>query len=266
MPRVDRQDILRVYVWQIPVRLTHWVTAAAIVSLSVTGLYIADPFLLPPGGTIMFDVRLVHMVSAFTLVGSIAFRVLWAFVGNRFARWYAFIPTSRNQLTEVFRQAGFYAFIRQHPPKVLGHNQLAAAAYLLLLGLLFLEAVTGFALDGILGTGLWASLFGWLVDILGPQGIRLIHHLTMWAVLAIALFHIYSCLLVDHVERCGLVSSIVTGYKAFPPEDIVESRDGGPELLPDGETAALGPATAPAIDAEHRSMPGIGGGHAEDLR
>jgi Ni/Fe-hydrogenase 1 B-type cytochrome subunit len=233
LTRVEREDVFRVYVWQIPVRLTHWVTAAAIVSLTITGLYIANPFVLPQGGSIMFDVRFVHMISAFTLVGSIVVRLAWAFLGNRFSRWYAFVPTSRAQLTEIFRQAAFYAFIRRHPPKVLGHNQLAASAYVLLFALLGLEAITGFALDGVLGTGLWASLFGWLVDLIGPQGIRLIHHLTMWGVLAIAAFHMYSCFLVDHIERCGLVSSIVTGYKMFGREDIVEARDGGEALFAD---------------------------------
>ena len=53
----------------------------------------------------------------------------------------------------------------------------------------------------------------------------------MWAILAIALFHVYSCILVDHIEKNGLMSSIVSGYKFPTREEIVESRDGGPELL-----------------------------------
>ena len=38
------------YVWEFPVRLTHWVTAAAIFVLFVTGLYIAYPVGGPPKG------------------------------------------------------------------------------------------------------------------------------------------------------------------------------------------------------------------------
>ncbi|MFH0751131.1 MAG: cytochrome b/b6 domain-containing protein, partial [Chloroflexota bacterium] len=59
---------VRIYVWQVPVRITHWVTAACIVILSLTGGYIADPFLIPPGGNVMTIVRLIHMVTALTLV------------------------------------------------------------------------------------------------------------------------------------------------------------------------------------------------------
>ena len=59
---------VRLYVWQQPVRITHWVTAAAIVVLCLTGLYIADPFLLPPGWQVMTYVRLIHIWSAFALL------------------------------------------------------------------------------------------------------------------------------------------------------------------------------------------------------
>jgi Ni/Fe-hydrogenase 1 B-type cytochrome subunit len=225
------EERFRLYVWEVPVRLTHWVTAGCIVVLSLTGGYIADPFLIPPGGSVMTTVRLVHMVTAFALIGSVALRLLWMFLGNRFARWSAFIPTTRFQATEVFRQAAFYAFLRKEIPKILGHNQLAAAAYLLLFFLLFVETVTGFALDSLQGTQPWVTLFGWLPDLVGPQVVRVVHHLSMWLILAIALFHVYSSVLVDHLERNGLLSSIFSGYKFPTREEILEARDGGPEMV-----------------------------------
>jgi len=225
------EERVRVYIWQVPVRATHWVTAGAIVVLSVTGGYIADPFLVSPGGSVMTTVRLVHMLAAFTFLASGLVRTWWLLAGNRWARWSAFIPTSRHQLTEVFRQAGFYLFVRREIPKVLGHNQLAATAYLALFFLLLVETVTGFALDGLLGAEPGATMFGWLRDWLGPQLLRQVHHLTMWLILAIALFHVYSCLLVDHIEKNGLVSSIVSGFKFPTREEVLESRDGGPEVL-----------------------------------
>lgn len=221
----------RLYIWQLPVRITHWLTASCIVILSLTGMYIADPFLIPPGGNVMTTVRLVHIAAAIALLISGLVRTIWLLAGNRFARWKAFIPTSWTQLTELFRQAAFYGFIRREIPKVLGHNQLAASAYLVLFALLLVEVVTGFALDGLLGAEPGATMFGWLRDVLGAQTIRVIHHLAMWAILAIALFHVYSCILVDHVERNGLMSSMVSGYKFLTPEEIEEARDGGPEML-----------------------------------
>jgi Ni/Fe-hydrogenase 1 B-type cytochrome subunit len=221
----------RLYVWQVPVRITHWVTASCIVILSLTGGYIADPFLIPPGGSVMTTVRVIHILTAFVFLASGAVRTLYLLVGNRFARWSAFIPTNRTQATELFRQAGFYAFIRKEIPKVLGHNQLAATAYVLLFFLLLVEVVTGFALDGLLGNQPGDTAFSWVRELLGAQNVRLIHHLSMWAILAIALFHVYSCVLVDHIEKNGLLSSMFSGYKFPTREEVIESRDGGPELL-----------------------------------
>lgn len=225
------KERVRVYIWQVPVRLTHWVTAGAIVVLSVTGLYIADPFLIPAGGAVMTTIRLTHMIAAFVLLSSGVLRTLWLLRGNRWAQWKAFIPLTWFQFTELFRQAGFYAFIRKEIPKVLGHNQLAAAAYLVLFALLLVETVTGFALDGLLGSEPGASLFAWVRDLFGVQTVRVVHHLAMWGILAIALFHVYSCILVDHIEKNGLVSSIVSGFKFPTREEVLESRDGGPEIL-----------------------------------
>ena len=152
----------------------------------------------------MTTVRIVHIAAAIALLASGLLRTVWLLVGNRFARWSAFIPTTWFQATEIFRQAGFYLFIRREIPKVLGHNQLAAAAYLAPVRPAPGRDVTGFALDGLLGAEPGASLFGWLRELVGPQALRLVHHLAMWAILAIALFHVYSCILVDHIERNGL--------------------------------------------------------------
>ena len=225
------EDRRRLYVWQVPVRFTHWLTAGSIVVLSFTGGYIADPFLIPPGGSVMTTIRTIHIAAAIALLISGLIRTVWLLTGNRFSRWTAFIPTSRAQATEIFRQAAFYLFVRREIPKVLGHNQLAAAAYIALFFLLFVETITGFALDGLLGAEPGATMFGWLRELLGAQTVRVIHHLCMWAILAIALFHVYSCILVDHVERNGLMSSIVSGYKFVTPEEVEEARDGGADLL-----------------------------------
>ena len=133
---MESPERVRLYVWQVPVRVTHWVIVACIVILSVTGVYIADPFLIPAGGNVMTAVRVIHIGTAIVFLVAGMVRTLWLLVGNRFARWSAFIPTSRNQATELFRQAGYYAFLRRELPKVLGHNQLAATAYLALFGLM----------------------------------------------------------------------------------------------------------------------------------
>lgn len=224
-PTMER---VRVYVWQTPVRLTHWVTFSTLIVLTVTGSYIADPFLFSPGQDTMRLVRFVHIVAAYLFVASGILRTYWLFAGNQFSRWSAFIPTNRRHLRELVRQTQWYLFLRKDLPGILGHNALASGTYLIVFFLFFLQTITGFALVGIHGTQPWATLLGWLPGVLfGEQGVRLIHHLLMWAIIAFAIHHVYSALLVDHVERNGLMSSIFSGSKIVPRWRIVEARDGG---------------------------------------
>jgi len=149
----------RLYVWQIPVRVTHWITALSILVLSLTGIYIASPFVVPDGGSFMTSVRFIHVVTAFVFIGSGLVRAYWMFAGNRFARWTAFVPTTRKRWGEVLSQTRWYLFLRPHAPKVLGHNALAAATYTGIFLILLLQAMTGLALMGVDGTQPWSGGF-----------------------------------------------------------------------------------------------------------
>lgn len=224
-PMMER---IRVYVWEIPVRLTHWVTFAALVVLTVTGSYIADPFLFTPGQETMRLVRFIHLVAAYSFLASGILRTYWLFAGNQFARWSAFIPTNRRHLREVLSQTQFYLFLRKDLPGILGHNALASGTYLVVFLLFLVQTLTGFALIGIHGTQPWATIFGWVPSVMfGEQGVRVIHHLLMWAILAFAIHHLYSAILVDHLERNGLMSSIFAGSKYVARWRVIEARDGG---------------------------------------
>lgn len=219
---------VRIYVWELPVRITHWIVVGSIIVLSVTGFYIADPFLIPPGGSVMMGARFLHMLAAFVFLAAGVFRTYWLFAGNRFARWTAFVPTTRVQARELVNQTLWYLFLRPNAPKVLGHNQLAAGTYLVVFFLFLIQVATGFALVGIHGIEPWVTFFGWVPDVLfGVQGVRLIHHLVMWAILAFMVHHVYSALLVDHLERNGLMASIFSGFKFVTRHEVIEARDGG---------------------------------------
>lgn len=219
---------MRIYVWEVPVRVTHWVTFLSIVVLSVTGAYIASPFLVSPGATTMRDVRFVHVVAGFVFLASGIVRTYWLFAGNRFSRWTAFVPTTRRALDELAEQTRFYVFRRRGMPAIIGHNALAASTYTVVFALFVVQTVTGFGLMAMHGTQPWATLFGWVPFVtFGEQGMRLIHHLIMWAIIAFAIHHVYSAVLVDHLEGSGLLSSIFTGVKFVTRWRISQARDGG---------------------------------------
>ncbi len=205
--------IERVYIWEIPVRLTHWVNVLAILVLSATGFYVGNPVL---GGSVylMAWVRGVHRVTAYVFIASLALRTYWAFAGNRWASWRELFPYLwREGRTGMHGTFLYYAFLRRRPPGVAGHNPLAGLAYSAVVALMLLEIVTGFALQSLGGAGWRTAAFGWLLSLMGAQTVRLVHHMIMWLLLGFMVHHVYSALLMDAEERNGLMTSIFSGYK-----------------------------------------------------
>ena len=86
----------RVYVWELLVRLTHWLLFFSILILSATGYYIGNPFISVPGAArdhfVMGTVRAVHLYAAIVFTLAVLARIYWFIAGNRYARWSEFIP------------------------------------------------------------------------------------------------------------------------------------------------------------------------------
>ena len=89
-------ELVRVYVWEVPVRVTHWLIALSIVVLSATGLYIGHPFITVSGRPrqhfVMGWVKVIHGYTAYVFMAAVVVRLIWMFTGNRYARWDKFIP------------------------------------------------------------------------------------------------------------------------------------------------------------------------------
>lgn len=205
------------YVWEVPVRVTHWVNFLAIVVLSATGIYIGSPktLALTPSHYVMGWVRFVHFVAAYAFAISVASRIYWAFVGNRYASWREFVPfltaEGRRKMFETFL---FYTFIKRKVPHPTGHNALAGATYLLVFVLYLVMILTGFALYAEYAPqSVMHKLLSWMFLLFTNQGMRLTHHVTMWLLIGFAVHHVYSSWLMDVKEKGGVMSGIFGGYK-----------------------------------------------------
>ena len=137
------------YVWEIPVRVTHWINVLCIITLCFTGLYIGSPktLALNPSQYIMGWTRFLHFVAGYTFTVSVLARIYWAFVGNEYSRWRVFIPwltsEGRRRMWEVSR---WYVFLSRRLPADVGLNAMAATIYLIVFLLYLFMIVTGFAL------------------------------------------------------------------------------------------------------------------------
>lgn len=212
----------RVYIWELPVRLTHWLIFFSVLILSATGYYIANPYVAVPGLArdhfVMGTVRTVHMYTAIVFTLAVLVRFYWLFAGNRYAGLGEFIPVSQRRLRNLWNTFLYYSFIRRDPDHYPGHNGLAGASYALVFVIYVLLIATGVALYTV-----YASVdspfqvFQFLIPWFGGlQMARLIHHVCMWLVLVFAVVHIYFVFLSSIIEQFGTFDSIFSGYKFLP--------------------------------------------------
>jgi Ni/Fe-hydrogenase 1 B-type cytochrome subunit len=207
------------YVWELPVRIAHWTHVGSMLALAISGYYIGAPFLATAGYGVgpyaMGIMRLIHAVSATFLVLSLIARLYWAIVGNRYARFSALLPVTAEKRQNLWQQLKYYLFLTTQRPDYVGHNPVAGLTYIVLYVLVLAQAVTGLALySEYFPRGFWWITFGWAFRWIARNNIlRLLHHSLMWAFLVFFLVHLYLVILNDLVERSGLASSIVTGYK-----------------------------------------------------
>jgi Ni/Fe-hydrogenase 1 B-type cytochrome subunit len=124
------------------------------------------------------------------------------------------------------------------PFEEIGHNSLAALAYIAVFSLVTLEFITGLVLFSVVEGGRILNLFvGWIPRLINIQWIRSAHFLIMFLLIAFFIHHIYSALLVGISERNGEMESIFTGWK-FVSKRLVdevadaEERDDAPRRRP----------------------------------
>jgi Ni/Fe-hydrogenase 1 B-type cytochrome subunit len=211
------------YVWEVPVRVTHWSIALSIIVLSVTGIFIGTPktVALYPSQFIMGWIRFIHFVAAYVFSVSFLARIYWMFKGNRYANWREFLPIMTEEghrnMMETFK---YYVFVSKKAPNPVGHNALAGSAYFGVFVLDLVMICTGFALySQHAPQSFMHKMTGWLFALFSSQGMRLTHHLVMWFLIGFAIHHIYSAWLMDIKERGGVISSIFSGYKAVRSKD-----------------------------------------------
>ena len=211
------------YVWEIPVRVTHWINVITIVTLATTGYFIGNPqsLALSPESFIMGWVRFVHFMAAYVFTISVLARLYWSLVGNKYAGWRNYFPwisaTGRQRMADTLR---YYLFLSKKVPHVVGHNPMALVAYSVLMVLFLLMILSGFALYAQYAPGSFLQrVTSPLFLLFSNQTVRLGHHFIMWLIIGFVIQHIYTCWLMDVKERGGIFSSIFSGYKTVEDDE-----------------------------------------------
>ena len=214
-----------VYVWQYPLRLTHWILLISIAVLGFTGYYLHNPF-IPGRSTTPFLMgwfRFVHEAVGMVFIAFCMLRFYLFFGGNHWESWRQIVPRRAKQFREATEVMKFYAFLRPTPVAKVGHNAMAAFSYIGIYSMVFVEIVTGLVMYNWLAhSPILTPLLAWIPRFISIQNIRLIHFCLMFVFIAFGILHVHLCLIVSAAEKRGLMDSIFTGYKIIPVNELEE--------------------------------------------
>ncbi len=188
-------------VWDLPTRLFHWLLV-----LLIIGSYLA----VKAGGN-WID---WHFRAGYAILALIAFRIVWGFVGGRYARFRSFLFGPRRIL----------AYLRGAPdaPAGPGHNPLGALSVFAMLLLIGAQAVLGlFANDDIASEGPLASLVSKdTSDFLTSLHLR--HELILLVLIGL---HVVAIAWYRIIRGRRLLPPMITGRDPQAPPGAESSRD-----------------------------------------
>jgi Ni/Fe-hydrogenase 1 B-type cytochrome subunit len=218
-------NVPQVYVFQLPVRMWHWVTFLCMVALVPSGILIGAPLPALSGEAsdhyLMGWVRFVHFASGLVFAVIFAGRIIFTFWGNRFSRELFLIPAA--VITKQFwggliDQALYYLFIKKHGRGYNGHNPLAgfAMSFMFAFGSTFM-ILSGLALYGeAKGMNSWLFQWysSWLIPLVGgSQALHTYHHLCMYYLLVFSIAHMYMVMREDIYQDTTVISTMVNGWR-----------------------------------------------------
>jgi Ni/Fe-hydrogenase 1 B-type cytochrome subunit len=220
----------RVFVWQLPVRIYHWLNALCILTLIATGFYIGDPLAILSGKEasdlyVMGTIRYIHFIAAYIFFFNFVFRIYWGFVGNKYAGWKNFIPTNKQFFRDMWGIVKTDVFMTKGANNhAIGHNRLAGLIYFLTFIAFGIQCLTGFGLYAATSDWWFPNLFAWVPGVVGGDFmLRSIHHWAMWFFILFTVVHVYLVFYHDYVEGRGEISSMGGGWK-FIEEEIFEAN------------------------------------------
>ena len=220
----------RVYVWELPVRIFHWLNAGSILVLIVTGFLIGTPLALmsskdPSSQYLMGTVRFLHFAAAYIFLFNFLFRLYWGFVGNKYSQWHQFIPRDKKFFKEIWEILKIDILqLRGKEHVGIGHNALAGFIYFLTFIAFLVQIITGFGLYANTSDWWLPQMFFWVKPLLGGDiELRAFHHWAMWFFILFTVVHVYLVFYHDYVEGRGEISSMGGGWK-FIEEDIFKEH------------------------------------------
>ncbi|MET4197488.1 cytochrome b/b6 domain-containing protein [Bradyrhizobium sp. LA6.12] len=173
----DRTASRTVAVWDLPLRLWHWALAVSILAAWFTPT--------------VYDT--LHRIVGYTVLGLLAFRLVWGFWGSRYSRF--------RMIGVRLRAAPHYLWNlrRGMTGRYIGLNPAGTLMLVALLLAIAVSAITGAMSVTVTFFGLW-----WVEDT---------HAIASDAVIVLAVVHVLGVVLMGLLQRENLIRAMFTGRK-----------------------------------------------------
>ncbi len=230
--------------WDVATRVFHWINFTSIICLIFMGLIMLFKKELGITGIdAKVGLKEVHVIIGYIFVLNFTWRIIWGFIGNKYARWTTILPGK-----------GFISLVRSYihsvksgePEQYIGHNPLGRLAISFILLLMFTMAVTGLVRAG---TDIYYPPFGSLViDYIAepgtdPDSIKpyvadgtdkdkaaslkafkgpfgKIHIYSSYVLMFMIVLHIFVVVRTEIREGGGLITAMITGKKILTKKPV----------------------------------------------
>jgi cytochrome b len=182
----------KVRVWDSAIRLFHWLTAILVVVAYVTW---------------RLNWMNWHAKAGNAVLTLVLFRLLWGFFGSDTARFKRFVAAPRAAVRHLAHA------LHREPDSHAGHNPAGGWMVLLLLALLFGEALSGvYVLNDVANQGPLTELVAAPI----ANAITALHWIFWDALLAAVALHLLAILVYAAAKGQNLLLPMITGWKTLP--------------------------------------------------
>lgn len=239
-------------VWDVGTRWFHWINALSVIALATAGFVIVNAGDLGVSNAGKVTLKTVHVWIGYVFTLNLLWRIVWAFFGNRYARWRAFLPGGKKYFHAL--RSYVAAFVAGSPEPYLGHNPAGRLGIVVLFFLLAIQVITGLVLAG---TDLFYPPIGhWIAqwvaapdiapDSLVPyvpgrydaaayESMRAFRKPIVWAhlynfyvLIVVVVMHVAAVIITEIREGGSIISAMFTGRKIIsgrPVDDDSRSLD-----------------------------------------
>jgi len=222
----------------------NFVCVVALAAIGTAILYEKELGVIDSGKVLL---KTTHVWFGYVFAVNLAWRIAWAFIGNRQARWSAILPFHTGFVAAL--KAYILELIRGDVRPYLGHNPIARVMVSILLLLLIVQAATGLVLAG---TDIYYPPFGrWIADWIAVPGVDpstiapydktgidptsweamrsfrsiflTVHYWNFYTLLVMIVIHIAGVVVTELREGGSIVSAMFTGQKVLdrePADDL----------------------------------------------